>query len=81
MILERSALAISSVRSQARKTSSVGLKLPQRRSWAGESFSVRRRYVGLEASWVMSCQALSVNSKSGGAFARHPRAVSGLGGW
>ena len=39
-----------------------------------------RRYVRLVPRWVMACHAFIVNSKSGGAAARHRRSVSSAGG-
>ena len=75
------ARATSAVASHAARTSSVGRNDPYRSRSSGGMGRRRRRYVGLEASWVINCQAFTLNSNSGGASARHRVAVCTCGGW
>src|SRR4051795_10304679 len=59
------------VRSHPRNTGSVSRNAPTSERDSGGNGCFSRRYVGLLASWVTSCHAFIVNSKSGGTADRH----------
>jgi hypothetical protein len=74
------AFAHASVISHASRTISVGLKYPASAFSVSESCFFRRLYVGLFASCVINCHALTANSKSAGTSARHFSSVFNCGG-
>jgi hypothetical protein len=76
----RSTRAHSSVRIQARCTGGVDRNPPTSPRSPSGSGRRKRRYVGLADSWVTTCHALMVNSKSRGTCARQRCSSASSGG-